>query len=270
MLVCVDGTGPSDDAEYGTVFANSFVNRVKHAYLRSHPQPDPAPIHHRGPGDTFDDDEGYVGTFGGQHHVDPMFVVDEIMAVQDRLSEQVEEIPSWTLRQPVSAWPPDDSEALDAIGERRKVFLVGHSRGGGILIHAARILRVRGVPVEAMFLFDAVSRNPLLDAAVIPPNVRYCYHAVRDPRSHSRGSFGNCGSEAHPVVHFDLEPFMTTHGGMGGTPWGDTPGHITASGYIAEGDPMGPTVITPAQEVLGMQAVERWMWPRLRRHHVVP
>jgi len=271
MLVCVDGTGASDTATYAHDFARSFVNRVKNEYLRAHPPPDPAPIHHRGPGDDFLD--GVVGSFGGEHHVDPEFVVEEIVRLYRAVGDEVEALPSWALGQSPSAWAPEDVEQLRLIEQRRKIFMVGHSRGGAIVINAARIMRGRGLPVEAMFLFDAVARNPGLDADEIPSNVRHCYHAMRDPDGCSRLSFGNCGTTAASGVDFQPNPmrrFFTTHGGMGGTPWGAQPDHLTATGFISEGDPLGHTYITPEDEARGTQAVEAWMWPHLRRHGVVP
>ncbi len=272
MLVCVDGTGASDRAEYARIFARSFVNRVKNEHLRAHPYPEPPPIHHRGPGADISD--GLMGGFGGEHHVDPEFVVQEIMEAQRRMNDEVDAIPAWALGTPASAWSPEEAAQLQLIEQRRKIFLVGHSRGAAILIHVARILQRRGTPVEAMFLFDAVARNLSLDADEIPANVRFCYHAMRDPAGNSRGSFGNCGTSA--ALHVDFQPrpmrrFFTTHGAMGGTPWGRNPDHMSSSGtFIAEGDPMGSTVITPEAELRGMNEVENWMWPHLRRHGVVP
>jgi Thioesterase domain len=275
MLVCVDGTGASDTAEYARIFARSFVNRVKNEYLRAHPHPDPPPIHHRGPGaDVLD---GLVGGIGGEHHVDPEFIVQEIVETQRRINDEVDAIPAWALGTPASAWSPEETAQLQLIEQRRKVFLVGHSRGGAIVIHVARIMQRRGMPVEAMFLFDAVARNLSLDAEEIPANVRFCYHAMRDEHTLSRPMFGNCGTyAAGGVMLRNLPRFWTTHGGMGGTPLGST--RLTASGHIIEppvdilagvmeGD---ATNVTPAQEVTGSQEVERWMWPFLREHGVVP
>jgi hypothetical protein len=272
MLVCVDGTGASDSAEYARIFARSFVNRVKNEYLLAHPPPDPAPIHHRGPGADLSD--AGAGSFGGIHHVSPQFVFDEIMTVWERLNDEVDAMPAWASRRDVRTWSADETAAFEAVQQRRRLFMVGHSRGAAIVIHTARLLNARGIPVEAMFLFDAVARNMSLDAEEIPPNVGHCYHAVRDPSGHSRGSFGNCGLRAATGVDFQPSPwryFLTTHGGMGGTPWGRDPAHMSSTGtFIAEGDPMGSTVITPEQEAAGMAEVEAWMWPHLRRHGVVP
>ncbi len=66
-----------------------------------------------------------------------------------------------------------------------RLFLAGHSRGGAAVIYAAQELDKQGVTVDAMFLFDAVERHfeftrPLRSARSIPPNVKHCYHALRD------------------------------------------------------------------------------------------
>jgi hypothetical protein len=276
MLVCVDGTGASDRAAYAHDFANSFVNRVKLQYLRAHPPPEPPPIHHRGPGDDWSD--GVRGLFGGEHHVSPSFLADEVVrlhtSVSTGLGEDRDAMPSWQAGRPVSSWAPEETEAFELIQQRRQLFMVGHSRGAAIIINAARLLLRHGIAVDAMFLFDAVARNPDLDAAAIPCNVRHCYHAMRDPAGGSRGSFGNCGTTAEPGVDFQPRPmryFFTTHGAMGGTPWGHNLEHMSGTGtFIAEGDPMGSTVITPEAELRGMHEVENWMWPHLRSHGVVP
>lgn len=62
------------------------------------------------------------------------------------------------------------------------LFLAGHSRGGAAVIFAAHELNKRKIPVDAMFLFDAVNRtgNLFRDADTVPGNVAHCYHAVRD------------------------------------------------------------------------------------------
>lgn len=63
-----------------------------------------------------------------------------------------------------------------------KIFLAGHSRGGAAAIFAAQALVKNHVEIEAMFLFDAVDRTlNFRSAQTVPANVRYCYHALRDP-----------------------------------------------------------------------------------------
>jgi hypothetical protein len=270
MLVCVDGTGPSDTEEYASVFASSFVNRVKREYQSIHT--DPPPIHHRGPGDTLTFLDGFGGTFGGVHHVEPRFVFEEMMTTLSHVdADWARSSPGAAAAVPWSAAVSEVDLAYEDLAGRRRVFMAGHSRGAAIIIHVARLLQRRHIDVEAMFLFDAVARNHTLDAGEIPSNVRHCYHAIRHPDGRSRGSFGNCGTFAAAGVDFRSEFFFTTHGGMGGTPWGRRAGSMTSTGtFISEGDPMGSTVITPEAEARGMLALEVWMWRHLRRHGVVP
>ncbi len=264
MLVCVDGTGVTDIEAYRATFEHSFVNRIKNAYVRSYPPPEPLPIHHRGPGG-----DAMGGSFGGSRHVSPAFVVDEIRAVLGQLNDEVDAIPSWALRQSAGTWPAEDVEALRLIEQRRKLYMTGYSRGGAIVIDVARRLNRCGVQVEAIFLFDAVSRNPALDADEIPSNVGYCYHAMRDFATSSRETFGNAGTTAASGVFFKHRHFMTTHGGMGGAPWG--PGAGTSMyGTIVEGALDAATTLTPEAEAAGMEQVRQWMWPWLRQHGVVP
>ena len=104
-----------------------------------------------------------------------------------------------------------------------RICMVGYSRGGAIVINTAAVLKKHGVPVEALFLFDAVDRSIELEADLIPSNVKHAYHAVRHRETGSRTSFGNCGIKAAAGVKFHQgkpTEFWTTHGGMGGTPWG--------------------------------------------------
>ena len=266
MLVCVDGTGVTDTDDYRYEFTNSFVNRIKNRYMEAHPPPEPTPIHHRGPGT-----DAVGGVFGGSRHVDPQFVVDEVLrqhgVLTDMLDAERDAIPSWVGGRPVSEWAPEETEELRVINARRRLFMTGYSRGGAIVLHAARLLISHGINVDAMFLFDAVDRNPFMEAEQIPSNVRHCYHAMRDPAGGSRESFGNCGTSAATGVIFKRRHFMTTHGGMGGVPWG--PGaELDADHHIVENID-GSTNLSVNAELDGLIAVREWMTPWLLRHGVV-
>jgi hypothetical protein len=146
--------------------------------------------------------------------------------------------------------------------------MTGHSRGGAIVIHASRLLQKHAIPVEALFLFDAVDRSFVLEAKRIPSNVRFCYHALRDPAARSRETFGNCGLLREGGQPFDgIQHFHTTHGAVGGTGFG--PAGAGKSGFIREGGLDGTTRVTPAQEQAGKLEVRNWMWGFLRLHGVV-
>lgn len=153
-------------------------------------------------------------------------------------------------------------EAAKAHRNGKKVFLTGYSRGAAIVIDAATILSEKNpaVPVEAMFLFDAVNKLSTLNAEVIPGNVHHCYHAVRHPNSGSRNSFGNCGLKAVNMKTFKLKVFMSTHGGLGSSPWGKK-GLVPAGPMgVAEliqsaaraNAGRGGTIITPRQMAAAM------------------
>jgi hypothetical protein len=183
----------------------------------------------------------------------------------------------------------------------RNICMAGWSRGGAIVIATAAWLKTmkprdgRTIEVEALFLFDAVDRAVQFNAKAIPSNVRHCYHAVRDQRSRSRESFGNCGllAESQRTKLVTRNNFFTTHGGMGGVPWGErglpprwkhegdptksdqpfvpwsSPAERLAQGCIDEGIPDGPTKVTVAQEWQQMMEVQSWMWGYFRQHGVI-
>jgi pimeloyl-ACP methyl ester carboxylesterase len=123
-----------------------------------------------------------------------------------------------------------------------EINLVGYSRGGFIAICVARYFSIQKTPVNFLGLFDAVrmtvmpaaSMSPGLDVPAdpietpgpyqtntIPGNVRYCYHAIRDPLVGSRTSWGNTAYDQEPGIwEFEKKKFMTSHSGMGGLPGG--------------------------------------------------
>jgi hypothetical protein len=100
-----------------------------------------------------------------------------------------------------------------------KVYLTGYSRGAAVVIDAATELNAKGIPVEAMFLFDAVNEFSRLDGAVIPANVGKCFHALISGGAGSRTKWQRCGLISAAKSYMTKE-FTTTHGGMGGAPWG--------------------------------------------------
>src|SRR5687768_15687538 len=88
MIACGDGTGSSDDTEYGRVFRRSFVNRIYNGTTQT------TRTYHRGPGGDISD--GVVGTFGGVHHVSHRFVFQEILTAYNDLSSQISTLTSRT------------------------------------------------------------------------------------------------------------------------------------------------------------------------------
>lgn len=169
----------------------------------------------------------------------------------------------------------------------RRLFLSGFSRGGAAIIVIAHKLAKLGIPVQEMFIFDAVDRSFWMDNSLtqsIPKNVVRAFHAIRDPRAGSRRSFGNCGMQS---AHGNLQtaPFFTTHGGVGGWPNGKekvTPGFgvedfayvatfgaVVAPGVVAldpnqnnihETGEAWPSRVSPAAELQGAKEAMRWMY----------
>lgn len=194
MIFGVDGTGPLDDEEYRAGMSQSFVSRICAEGNGSVRQ------YWRGP-DPIDMLKG----------PSPQFVANTIRwAVAPGWIPPL--FPGVGFPQPL---PPDP-------GSSEPIFLIGYSRGGATVIDTAVILKKHGIPVEAMFLFDAVTRSAWLSGAVIPSNVKVCYHAMRDPDARSRRSFGNSKAQPEAGVIYEKKIAFTTHAGMGGVPWGES------------------------------------------------
>jgi hypothetical protein len=163
-----------------------------------------------------------------------------------------------------------------------RVFLGGYSRGGAAVLEACHILKAKGIKVHGLLLFDAVDRSTSISNTHVPENVTVSRHAFRDPKSESRNFFGNCGTTNSLGVNATRAKFFTTHGGMGGTPWGAkqvvggkinemVSGRTTgqkvislltnAPGFVAHtvAEYGFQTNVTPEEEAKGSAAVWTWM-----------
>ncbi|SFJ83364.1 hypothetical protein [Jannaschia pohangensis] len=102
-----------------------------------------------------------------------------------------------------------------------RIFLSGYSRGGAAVIEAAYFLDLKGIPVHALLLFDAVDRaTGIRHSDSIPKNVSLCYHAFRANSAGSREMFGRTGTRFNPAwTDYKYKAFKGTHGAIGGTPW---------------------------------------------------
>ncbi|GEM_PF-5570491 len=92
-----------------------------------------------------------------------------------------------------------------------EIVLVGHSRGGAIVIELAKVL-----PKRALFmgLYDAVDMSFFIEASEIA-NVKTVYHAIRKPTS--RGGWKNAGTtKSRSVGEYVEMRFYTSHGGING------------------------------------------------------
>jgi hypothetical protein len=135
------------------------------------------------------------------------------------------------------------------------VLLTGYSRGAaGVVAIATKLSRIN-INVKAIMLFDCVDRHVAIDAEIIPRNVGFVRHVVRNPASSSRESFSNDGLSYYPpTVYPHAYQFMCTHGGMGGMPWTPDSGQ-SMSDLIDEGGYDGITTITFAQDAAGARRV---------------
>ncbi len=146
------------------------------------------------------------------------------------------------------------------------VLLTGYSRGAAGAVAVAKRLKSANINVRALMLFDCVDRHLFADASVIPNNVGYVMHVVRDPKSKSRESFSNDGLRyTPPTVYPAAYKFLCTHGGMGGTPWQPKPGQAMTE-LINEGLPDGKTTISFAEDARVSVEVWRYVQPFLRTH----
>jgi len=163
-----------------------------------------------------------------------------------------------------------------AMNEKTGVFLVGYSRGAAAALDACRKLHERKIAVDCLLLFDAVDRTNTVDSTLVPPNVRACFHAIRNPMTRSRAWFGNCGRqcESPGATAYKEEFFYCTHGALGGLPWkeGGLGGLIWESnGWLFpevpnQGVPgfWGITAVSPELDALGSQQVRSWSQAALR------
>ncbi len=119
-----------------------------------------------------------------------------------------------------------------------RLMLAGYSRGGSAAIMAAQMLDKLGVPVDSLFLFDAVARHMFPGGEIIPANVRFSRHARRcqdvelvlryegtisefgDTSNPMRPSFGNTGLQwKGDGDHEIATEFVGSHGALGGVGW---------------------------------------------------
>jgi hypothetical protein len=195
MLAVIDGTGEWSNDAYNKSMKNSFLNQIiseSNIYPKKY---------FRGP---------------------------SVLGLES--APIVVEVLNWIRQNLNNGYPP-------------VLYLAGYSRGGAIAIDIANEIkslvkyrfdvfnskwRDLNANIKCLALFDAVSRT-YLDTDIIPDNVKYACHAVRNSVTGSRRSFSNTGLQ-HQIAG-NLEPlkyFDCTHAAMGGVPWtGDHPTKTT-------------------------------------------
>ncbi|HQY67632.1 MAG TPA: hypothetical protein PLD38_10160 [Pyrinomonadaceae bacterium] len=159
--------------------------------------------------------------------------------------------------------------SMKAAGVKAPVLLTGYSRGAAGVTALAKKLKGVDISVRALLLFDCVDRHLFIDSEVIPNNVEYVFHVVRDPDASSRESFGNDAMRYRPPTVFPTAyKFMCTHGGMGGCPW--TPGEDeTMTSFIDEGGYDGMTKVTYKQDAYVSGQIWRFVQPFVQVHGFV-
>ena len=96
-----------------------------------------------------------------------------------------------------------------------RIVIIGHSRGGLVANVLARMLSPV-VKVYFLGLYDAVDRQPNLDGGIVE-NVKYVYHARRNPEVGSRWYFNNTATVYHTEEPPQEKFFYSSHGGIGGS-----------------------------------------------------
>ncbi len=98
------------------------------------------------------------------------------------------------------------------------LIVAGYSQGGAAAIKYAHELKRYGWRLNGLALFDAVSREPYGNGVsfdpLIPDNVDWTVHGMRQFATMSRPSWGNCGRSS-PNDYWS-RTFWVTHGGASG------------------------------------------------------
>ena len=146
-----------------------------------------------------------------------------------------------------------------AANQAVRVMLAGYSRGAATVMAVAELLGRDDIPVDSMFLFDAVARHILVTGRSISPNVQYCRHAMRsqDPAfvrkyetylfdnkwtgswpspfasNVTRPWFSNVGGDTGACKNYRNQTFLGSHGALGGVGWKTVPEDEPAQKQVA-------------------------------------
>ena len=97
------------------------------------------------------------------------------------------------------------------------VYLVGHSRGGLVVLEVGEMLKADGIPIHFMGLYDAVSMDMAHPSGPVSANVQFVADgrrlAERTTAGVEWGNTGVGGGQTHIVEYFN-----GTHSAMGGEP----------------------------------------------------
>jgi hypothetical protein len=140
-----------------------------------------------------------------------------------------------------------------------RIMLAGYSRGAATVMAVAELLSWDDIPVDSLFLFDAVARHILMTGRSISPNVQYCRHAMRsqDPKfvrkyetylldnkwtgawaspltsNVTRPWFSSVGGERGACKNYEKKTFLGSHGALGGVGWKKVLEDVSAQNQVA-------------------------------------
>lgn len=196
MLYVIDGSGPSKEKEYDTEMAGSFCKKIASEHNKSNC------LYYRGP-ETISDEINLdptgeeIRSLLLQSIITPCAgsATDVKLSTPLRLATEASKVlvplelrslayglalaPFLRVKSQVDERAREIAPLLRALPPKERVFLAGYSRGGATAIRVAQLVPDR--KIEAMYLFDAVDRDPLIDTSAIPTNVETVFHAIRDP-----------------------------------------------------------------------------------------
>ena len=144
-----------------------------------------------------------------------------------------------------------------------RMMVAGYSRGASVAIAVAEKLEEAKIPVDALFLFDAVARDVLIYGRVIPANVKLCRHARRSHATEfvdkyeervpdgeggettspltsnpTRPYFGSTGTTWKGSVDYKEKIFLGSHGALGGVGWAkvreDAPAQVEVAAWMTQ------------------------------------
>lgn len=151
---------------------------------------------------------------------------------------------------------------LYKINQAKGLVLAGYSWGGAAAIVAAQLLEKAGITVDYLALFDAIERDPSVDAGEIGANVLATVHARRASSADSQPLWGTCGRRArNNLLTCD---FHVTHWGASGVPLHEgIPSDVNPTDFVTElslirgGDRQ--TRVTWQQEIDNSKVLKRFM-----------
>lgn len=171
-----------------------------------------------------------------------------------------------------------DLKKNNRINDSTPINLVGYSRGAYIAMCFAQYLKINGVSVNFLGMFDAVSIDMTIDGIistkVVPNNVKYCYHVVRSRIIGSRNVLMNGHASKYlgdiGIYYEDDRPVKVkqvpgSHAAVGGFP---NEAGIFDSPTPGQGDPDRPGYFHPRKEITAAWEAGNFMTEAAYNHHL--